>query len=61
MHVSAEKNTRSKLEEEASAPDSAVAFCADNLLPRMSALSFCENVSLLWAPMFRKPLSPCRL
>lgn len=43
-------------EQAAPAPDAAVVFSADNLLPRMLALSFCKNVSHLRALLVREPL-----
>lgn len=42
-------------EQAAPAPDTAVVFSADNLLPRMPALSFCKNFSHLWALSVREP------
>lgn len=49
---------RSMPEQAATTPDAAVVFSADNLLPRMPALSFCEN---LWALLVREPRSPMRI
>lgn len=36
------------------APDTAVVFSADNLLPSLPALSFCQNVSHVWALLVRE-------
>lgn len=41
--------------------DTAVVFCADNLLPKMPALCFCEKFQPYGPPCLEKLLSLCRL